>query len=282
MFEAVRGKRAVKFMGFKREGRLPGIRNNLWVIPTADGVCDGLNRMLAGYHKPYWIDAVAVLDEACRSLTATGRDGFARIVQGLAANPNAAGVLIVAAAGDEPYAWSLMQKISSGGAAAGAHVRSLIIGEPDASGLGGAFGVMLDELAAVASRTRVGFKISNLRVGLVAGNDGAEPAHCLASCFSGWLEERGGSVIRPDDGPRQSSCIALASQGAQMIVTGPGGVLSAGAVPLVTISDCGPGDPEVAGGGLARFTEYVLRVASGEKPPSERKIKSAVPWGTAD
>jgi hypothetical protein len=192
---------SVKFMGFKRDGRRPGIRNDLWIFPTSPGVCGTLSDLRDGYHKPYWIDSVSVLDEASFALA----EGD--IIMGLAANPNVCGVLFAGPADGSAYVKTL------------SHARSMVIACPrpseDEANL---FGVILDGLAADVTRTRVRLGLSYLRSGIVLDPNLPDfRLKTLAYGLMDWLTQNGGRVLR--SGIRDpKSALALASSGAQIIL----------------------------------------------------------------
>nr|WP_321499472.1 altronate dehydratase family protein [uncultured Dethiosulfovibrio sp.] len=85
------------FWGYRRPNGRVGIRNELWVIPTV-GCVNGLIRgIVQSYPKPDWISAVRVLEHpwGCSQLGGD-LDNTRKVLIGLAHNPNAAGVLVVA------------------------------------------------------------------------------------------------------------------------------------------------------------------------------------------
>jgi len=91
-----RGKSTASFMGYRRRGKIrPGIRNELWVIPTAGCITGELKYILSQYRKPYWIDCVRTLDCQFTCEESLCPDFTADMALGLARNPNAAGVLLV-------------------------------------------------------------------------------------------------------------------------------------------------------------------------------------------
>jgi hypothetical protein len=207
-------------MGFRREGRPPGIRNDLWVFPIQPSLCAVLRDLRAGYHKPYWIDSVSVLDEACLAIARSGDD--ADIIMGLAANPAVCGVLFAGClpgrGGDDPYTRAIMRWISA--ARDDSHTRSMIMdwSEPPGEGAVNLFGVILDGLAAGTTRTRVSLDMSNLRVGIAV-----DPAirdarlKSIMPGFSGWLELTGARVSYSCR-PASECALELASAGAQIII----------------------------------------------------------------
>lgn len=204
-------------MGFKREGREPGIHNDLWIFPIQAGLCATLRALRAGYHKPYWIDCVSVLDEAC--LAIAGTDESADIIMGLAANPSVCGVLFAGSSSDSGlYTKTVMRRISA--LPKDSHTRSMIMdwSNPPEESAVNLFGVILDGLAASATRTRVRLDMSNLRVGIAI--DPALRNGRLTSVmrgFSRWLTSTGARVTRSGrlTVPR---ALEMAAGGTQIII----------------------------------------------------------------
>ena len=158
---AAEGKSLGVFMGYRRRGGNPGVRNDLWIIPASGCVRGELRHILANYHKPYWIDSVRLLDY--QAVCSPGRDTelAADILLGLAANPNAAGILF-AGLGCEQMSVSDLYN------------RAVI------SGCRAMFAIMrknsedtvlrrLDDLASGAPRIREAFPASELCVGIIGG-----------------------------------------------------------------------------------------------------------------
>jgi altronate dehydratase len=272
-----------KFMGFWREGRPPGIRNDLWIIPTSLGVCEALRRMCADYHKPYWIDSVTLLG-AARLFLAVGRSGARDILKGVASNSNACGVLAAGPAGGDLNVLDLveMMRTARGG---GSHVRNMIVeaSDPVRPETAKVFGATLDGLAANAARTRKAFPLSDIRVGAVLSpGESCAGANSAVRRFSGWFTASGGTVLLSNpDSDIHETCASLLSRGAHVILAAvpPGAILEC-AAPVITVSDDGsvnnfegfdsdaessksPDDIPI------RLAKAILRVASGEKTDME-------------
>jgi hypothetical protein len=248
------------FMGFKREGRPPGARNDLWVIPADSIAMREACLMADGYHKPYWIDAVEILrsDVSFRDVPAAAR--------GLAMNPNAAGVLIVGFGGDEAFAWSIEKGRDD--------VRSMILGG-DAGDSTETFRSLLDRLAAGAARTRFAFGASDIRVGVA--DDGRDESRAFALGFCDWLASNGGCPLRPSEANSAGrtgrikivAFESLAFLGAQVIAfvgSCDGSPAAFSLAPVVNISVRPvdePPDPDPAVG-MERLFGALLAVAAGE------------------
>ena len=191
-----------KFAGLKREGRWPGIRNCLWIFPTTPDVCGELRALRDGYHKPYWIDSVSVLDETCFAFAS------ADVMSGLAANPNVCGALFAGPGVKGSCARALPH----------ARIMPMISPKPseDETIL---FGIILDGLAANTTRTRVNIGFSSLRAGIALDPD--LPDSGLPAAVEGliaWLEKNGACVPRYERNSPEST-LKIAATGAQIIIS---------------------------------------------------------------
>jgi altronate dehydratase len=278
-------------MGYRRACGKPGARNDLWVIPTAAALCGEAKAILRDYHKPYWIDSLKIFEHGLSYFDEGGDWGLAaRILAGLALNPNAAGVLLIGLGDEGLRVDAIERQLLEEDCMS--RVRSLVLrgGVPsDAPRL-------LDELASDAPRMREEFQLSDLCVGFRLGTDGYSSlaAGRLIEDFSDFLDSRGGTVLisgAPDDGtPRDDflSCTCLAGGGAQVVflTTGRGTPLCS-VVPTSKISTDARvaekypdwTDADVAGLtsagpseiGEDAMTSLILRVASGEAVAHERR-----------
>lgn len=182
---------AETFLGFQREGRRAGIRNEIWVIPTV-GCIGGELRALAGnYSPPPWIDCVRVLEHphGCSQL-GDDLDRTADALAGLAQNPNAAGVL-VAGLGCENLELAMMEERLRGKA----DTRFLSMQDP---GSDVRFAQTLRELADNAPRERTSSPVADLAVGVkCGGSDGYSgiTANPLLGRFSDALAASGGTIL---------------------------------------------------------------------------------------
>ncbi|MDR3254261.1 MAG: UxaA family hydrolase [Synergistaceae bacterium] len=200
-----------KFMGFKRDGRKPGARNDLWIIAADPGLMETLEVMAHEYHKPYWIDSVVLLGGA----EAPFSEAYS-LAWGLAANPNAAGLLLAGREGDELFISYVMDRLWMEGEGGSSHVRRMIIqGEnPDESEE--TFCSLLDRLAAYSSRTRAGFDVSDLFVGLVYDEESRKLAHeCAGRLVSLGCRAACANLAVSPEGSAYESLVFL---GAQVIV----------------------------------------------------------------
>jgi hypothetical protein len=195
------GAESAKFMGFRREGRRPGIRNDLWIFPTSPGIYGTLCGLRDGYHKPYWIDSVSVLDETCFALAAED------VIMGLAANPNVCGVLFAGPADGSAYARAF------------SHARGIVMSCPAPSEESVyPFGVILDGLAAGVTRTRVSLGLSELCAGIIFDPNLADfRLKALTYGLMDWLAQNGGRILRSGICDLKSA-LSLASGGAQIII----------------------------------------------------------------
>jgi altronate hydrolase len=184
----------LRFRGYRRETGRPGIRNELWVIPTVGCIRGELEALAREYRRPYWIDSVRVLGHPCGcSELGDGSDyTTAAILSGLALNPNAAGVLLVGLGCESLPVASLSDMARKGRAQR--TLRALTL---QSSGLGEAT-EYLDRMGAEAPRVREDFPISDLCVGVACGgNDrfSGLSANPLVGLFSDWLASQGGTIL---------------------------------------------------------------------------------------
>ncbi|MDR3230817.1 MAG: altronate dehydratase family protein [Synergistaceae bacterium] len=182
------------FNGYRRSSGRPGVRNDLWVIPTVGCVNGELRALIRDWEKdwkkPAWIDDVKVLEHpfGCSQL---GGDlaMTADLLAGLARHPNAAGVLIAGLGCENLQLSMLLERLG-----ASSRVRSLVLQDEDEEALI----PMLNELADAAPRAREPFPASELCVGVkCGGSDGYSglTANPLAGRFSDRLVASGGTVI---------------------------------------------------------------------------------------
>ena len=155
------------FQGYRRTEGPPGIRNELWIIPTVGCVNEYLKFLAGAWTAPSWIENVRVLSHpyGCSQL---GEDleRTAAVLAGLARNPCAAGV-IIAGLGCEN-----LQRVFLETRLAGVEkVRFLSLQEEDDDA--GALYALLDELAADAPKEREPFPLSGVTLGVkCGGSDG--------------------------------------------------------------------------------------------------------------
>lgn len=180
------------FMGYVRSGGRPGIRNDLWVIPTVGCVNGMLQSVIRTYRAPGWITDVKVLAHpfGCSQL---GDDlqFTADALVGLARHPNAAGVLIVGLGCENLEMDTVREALKDR-----ANVRFTQLQEP-----GDEFEIvpaLLDELAGAAPRERTPFDFSQLVVGVKCGGSDAFSsltANPLVGRFSDFLVAQGGTIL---------------------------------------------------------------------------------------
>jgi altronate hydrolase len=183
------------FMGYRRRSGRPGVRNDLWVIPTVGCVNGEIRSEIRAFRKPDGIDSVKVLEHpyGCSQL---GRDidMTREILAGLAHNPNAAGVLLVGLGCENLTLASLEEAVHARGS--GVVLRSCELQtSPD--------GALIDALSDLAERAagagkRVKCPASELLVGVkCGGSDGFSglSANPLAGRFADWLIAQGGGVL---------------------------------------------------------------------------------------
>ena len=181
------------FMGYPRRSGRPGVRNDLWIIPTV-GCVNGQIRWEAGtFGKPDWIDAVKVLEHPCGcSQLGSDLEMTGAILAGLARNPNAAGVLLVGLGCENLTLDSLKEAIIAEGGAE--DLRSVQL----QSAHEGALTEALSELAEGAVRERMKCPEKDLTVGVkCGGSDGFSglSANPLTGRFADWLVAQGGTVL---------------------------------------------------------------------------------------
>lgn len=179
------------FMGYPRAAGRPGIRNDIWIVPTV-GCINGEARTIAReLEPPSWITGVKVLEHpfGCSQL-GDDLERTADVLAGLAQNPNAAGVLVVGL-GCENLELSMMSERLDGRS----NVRFLSMQQPGSDAL---FAKFLRELADEAPRERAPFPLSDLIVGVkCGGSDGYSglTANPLLGRFTDALAASGGTVL---------------------------------------------------------------------------------------
>jgi altronate dehydratase len=264
-----------KFKGFRRIGRRPGTRNDLWIMPADGGLYSQLRAMAVTYHKPYWIDRVVLI-------APSNRPGCAEIFSQLAVNPNAAGALIVGRE-EESSIFQLLKRIKFVDDS-GKQVRGITIQPERPAESEEKFNTTLDIIASNVSRTRISFNLSNLCVGVERYEGHRTGERDSAERFLDWFASRGGMII-PANVPLSGDL--LAAGGAQVILSGLGvGAPRGGMVPTVKISAAGAriwaedrvgiSEPQASGPPPMPVTyefellsDYILRVASGVKTADE-------------
>ncbi|MDR1377385.1 MAG: altronate dehydratase family protein, partial [Synergistaceae bacterium] len=181
------------FLGYPRRSGRPGVRNDLWVIPSVGCVNGEIRSAIRAFKKPDWIDSVKVLEHpyGCSQL-GMDMEMTREILAGLAHNPNAAGVLLVGLGCENLTLASLEEAVRARGSIEG--LRSCELQTSPDGALIGALG----ELAGQAARERVKCPVSELLVGVkCGGSDGFSglSANPLTGRFADWLVAQGGSVL---------------------------------------------------------------------------------------
>ncbi|MDR1471987.1 MAG: altronate dehydratase family protein [Synergistaceae bacterium] len=184
------------FMGYRRMAERPGVRNDLWVIPTSGAVNGELRSILGNYGKPYWISSVKLLEHPLGGSDPREDTGtVAAILAGLAENPNAAGVLLVGLGCENISLSEIHSRVI------GKDLNVMKLTLQDAPDCAGSVCRMLDELAAAAPRVREKFPVSQLCVGVKCGGGVGYAwltANPLIGRFSDYLVEHGGAVVTTD------------------------------------------------------------------------------------
>lgn len=155
------------FAGYARDQGAPGIRNELWIVPIVGCVNEYLKFLADGYTPPPWIEKVRVLSHpyGCSQL-GEDLDRTAAVLEGLARNPCAAGV-VVAGLGCENLQRVFMETRLSD--LRKARFFSLQEVDDDRRHLYS----FLDELAEAAPRGRTEFPLSEVTIGVkCGGSDG--------------------------------------------------------------------------------------------------------------
>jgi altronate hydrolase len=179
------------FAGFRRRGSRPGIRNDLWVIPAAKRTERKLRHFVANYRKPYWIDAVRLLDHPSFCPNADSEEDI-DILLGLACAPNTAGVLLTGHGRENMPLTDIRDRALS----AGGRVACTVLRED--SGYDIVAGC-LDNLAAASPRLREEFPASELCVGIrgVSGGYSGLSANPLLGRFAERMASLGAAVLAP-------------------------------------------------------------------------------------
>jgi altronate hydrolase len=185
-----RGNPLASYMGYRRRGKIsPGVRNDLWVIPSAGCIAGELKYILSKYHKPYWIDAVRLLDCHFTCDGSTDADSSTDMILGFARNPNAAGILLVGL-GCENMPISDIYNMAL---AEDCRVMCAILQKNS----GDTVPRFLDDLAADSPRVREKFPLSSLRVGLLGARGGFSgiTANPLLGMMSDRLSAQGATIL---------------------------------------------------------------------------------------
>ncbi|MDR3355476.1 MAG: UxaA family hydrolase [Synergistaceae bacterium] len=187
------GESDLKFRGYRRQEGRPGIRNELWVIPSAGLAAKKLEAILSDYHRQYWIDAVRIIKHpADCPLFACDPEAVAAILCGLVSNPNAAGVLLIGSGRGAPEsktAGSSASDVYMDGSTRIMAVQGLSPSE---------IAEHLDRLGGEAARVREEFPVSALCVGVRPERKDLRLALSLnpfAGRLSDWFASRGGTIL---------------------------------------------------------------------------------------
>ena len=181
------------FMGYRGTYGRPGVRNDLWIIPTVGCINGELRSLASSYEKPKWIDSVRTLEHpyGCSQL-GDDIEMTKSILAGLAGNPNAAGVLLVGLGCENLRVSDILDRINALRPGSPAAALTLQNSAP------GALQEALDALAESSPRTREKFQAPDLCVGVkCGGSDGYSglSANPLVGRFSDWLASNGGAVL---------------------------------------------------------------------------------------
>jgi altronate hydrolase len=163
----VRTQPPPSFMGFPRNEGVPGIRNDLWIIPTVGCVNDYLRFLVKDYVRDPWITDVRVLAHpyGCSQLGEDLERTIA-ILAGLARNPCAAGVVIAGLGCENLRRIFLETRLHDV-----KKVRFLFLQEVEDDR--SVMLSLLDELADAAPRERLPFPLSDVVIGVkCGGSDG--------------------------------------------------------------------------------------------------------------
>lgn len=187
-YPAETGSPVSSFMGYRRIGALrPGIRNDLWVIPSVGCVREEIKYILENYHKPYWIDSVRLFDHPFGSDMDDGGAAL-DIPLGLARGPNTAGVLFVGPGRENIQVSDLYNSALADGCHA-----MFAITQKNAEDT---IPRLLDDLAATAPRVREEFTAKFLCAGVISGGEySGALANSLLGRFACNLSSQGGTVL---------------------------------------------------------------------------------------
>jgi len=155
------------FSGYARKQGAPGIRNELWIIPMVGCVNDYVKFLAEAYSLPPWIERIRVLSHpyGCSQL-GEDLDRTAAVLEGLARNPCAAGVVLVGLGCENLQRVFMETRLSD---LRKARFFSLQEVDDDREQLYS----YLDELAEDAPKERTPFPLSEVTVGVkCGGSDG--------------------------------------------------------------------------------------------------------------
>ena len=181
------------FSGYGRSWGRPGVRNDLWVIPSVGCIDGELRSVLRGFEKPAWIDEVRLLEHpyGCSQLGGD-LEATREILSGLALNPNAAGVLLVGLGCENLPVADLAAPVREKCPDRPFEALNLQDDSEDE------VLAILKGLAEAAPRERTAFPLSDLCVGVkCGGSDGYSglTANPLVGRFADFLTACGGTVL---------------------------------------------------------------------------------------
>lgn len=182
--------RGKTFRGWRRAHGRPGVRNELWIIPSVGCVSGEIRALASKWSKPPHIDAVRVLDHpfGCSQL---GDDltMTEALLSGIARNPNAAGVVFAGLGCENLSVDRIIER-----AAIGDRGRRVVLQEDDEDKLC----AMLDELADSSPREREELSVADLCIAVkCGGSDGYSgiTANPLVGRCADAIASFGGAVI---------------------------------------------------------------------------------------
>jgi altronate dehydratase len=256
------------FSGFLRIDRRAGTRNDVWIIPASRDVYSWTEEMLRVYRKPYWIDRVFV-PEASYDFLRGDLDEELFLLAGLSVNPNAACALVVGRNDGRITPADIMKRVERELGYLPTHMESIAVDDLSGEESREKFLFSLDELTSQAARTRKGFSVRGLRVGLIA--EEAPPPRRAMFTASKFAELFGGSVITHIGADAEEASVMLAARGAQAILSASGKTPRSPIVPIIQIS---PDDKKINPAALpntpereaARLLRETLTVCSGGRP----------------
>lgn len=178
---------APQIMAFRRRDGRIGIRNDIWIVPTV-GCVNGLCSRLAEASG-----ALALTHQYGCSQLGEDHDATARLLAGLALNPNAGGVLVVGLGCENNTLESFRARLGDAARANMRFLRAQDPGDEFARGM-----ELVAELEHDRPRERTPASLSELVVGLkCGGSDGFSgiTANPLVGRFTDWLVARGASAV---------------------------------------------------------------------------------------
>jgi altronate hydrolase len=192
------GKEDISFRGYRRKNGDAGVRNELWIVPTAgcvNGIAQELANRLRLETNEAGVDAIVAIPHTggCSQL-GDDHENTRNILRNLVLHPNAGGVLVVALGCENNQLHAFRRLLGEFDAERIRFIETQEAGDELETGMR-----LLRELYSLAANDkRTDVSLQELRVGLKCGaSDGFSgiTANPLLGAFSDFLTAQGGTVV---------------------------------------------------------------------------------------